>query len=185
MDVHEVLRERRTVQRFATGAVPDAVMQRALEAAHMAPNHKLTWPWRFIHVGPQARQRLFEVSLRLKAAKKGCTEALLAPLMRVKTLNAHRLVVVTQVVDVDPFRAEEDYASCCCAVQNLMLSVCADGFHSKWSTGGATRDPESLQVLGIDAAVERVVGWIWVGAAEVVPRAPGRPALDAHIRRVP
>jgi hypothetical protein len=66
-----------------------------------------------------------------------------------------------------------------------MLSVHADGFASKWSTGGATRDPESLEVLCIDPERERVVGWIWVGRAEVVPRGPQRPELHAHIRTVP
>jgi nitroreductase len=185
MDVHEALRTRRTVQRFAPGPVSAEVLDRALQAAHLAPNHKLTWPWRFVLPGPEARERLFRVALRLKATKKGCPPADLEALMRTKTLNPDRLVVVTQFLAGDAFREEEDYAACCCAVQNLMLSLHADGVHSKWSTGDATRDPESLDVLGIDPERERVVGWIWVGHAEVVPRTPPRPDLAVHVRHVP
>ncbi len=82
-------------------------------------------------------------------------------------------------------RAAEDYAACACAVQNLMLSVHADGYGAKWGTGGVTTDLETYRIVGIDPDVERVLGFLWVGVPEVVPRGPNRPELSAVVRRVP
>lgn len=182
MDLHTALRTRRTIQRFAPGPVDRSVLERAFEAATFAPNHKLTWPFRFVLAGPDARQVVYRVSLRLKAEKKGATPEL-ERAVRAKTLDPAELVVVAQVLADDPHRREEDYAACCAATQNLMLSLHADGVGTMWGTGGATRDPEALAALGLDAARHRVVGFVWVGRAEVVPQAPRRPPLEELVSR--
>jgi nitroreductase len=174
MDLHTALATRRTVQRFRADPVPLDVVHRGLAAAQLAPNHKHTWPWRFLLPGPVTREVLFRVGLRLKAAKKGTSPDLEAAVRRDLLAPAH-LVVVVQTVSDDPGRALEDYAACACAVQNLMLSVHADGFSSKWGTGGVLRDAEALQALGVDPATERVIAFVWVGVAEVVPHAAHRP----------
>lgn len=183
MDLHEALATRRTTQRFRTGPVPDAAIDRALAAAMMAPNHKTTWPWRFTLPGPEARERLFRVGLRLKEAKKGPSPDLEAH-VRQEMLAPDRLVVVSQVVAADPGRAEEDYAACACAVYALMLSLHADGFATKWGTGGSTRDPEALAALGIGPG-EKVIAYVWVGEAAVPAPTPKRPPLSELVRRVP
>ena len=73
MDVYEAILGRRTTHKFAPEPVDEAVIDRALRAAHRAPNHKLTWPWRFTRVGPEGRARLVELGLRLEAAKHAVT----------------------------------------------------------------------------------------------------------------
>lgn len=183
MDLHEAISGRRTIQRFRPGPVPDEAIERGLAAAVLAPNHKATWPFRFILPGPSARERLFRVGLRLKAAKKGASAELEAA-VRQEMLAPDRLVVVTQIVAAEPARAEEDYAACACAVQNLLLSLYADGLGAKWGTGGTTRDPEAREILGL-AENERVVAFVWVGVPEIVPAAPRRPPLESLVRRVP
>lgn len=184
MDLHEALLSRRTIQRFLPGPVPADAIDRALAAAVHAPNHKTTWPWRFTLVGPAARERLFRVGLRLKAAKKGLTPEL-EEHVRTDMLFPDRLVVVSQVVDPDRGRAEEDYAACACAIQNLLLSLHADGVGAKWGTGGTLRDPETFDVLGLDPARQRIVGFVWVGRPAIVPQTPRRPALETVVRQVP
>ncbi len=174
MDLHAALTTRRTVQRFRAGGIPDEVLARALTAAQHAPNHKLTWPWRFLLPGPVTREILFRVGLRLKAAKKGLSPSL-EEAVRQDMLTPARLVAVVQVLADEPGRQLEDYAACACAAQNLMLSLHADGFATKWGTGGTLRDPEALAALGVDAARERIVAFVWCGVAEVVPSAPPRP----------
>lgn len=174
MDLHTALATRRTVQRFRPDPLPEDVLRRALTAAQWAPNHKTTWPWRFLLPGPVTRQILFRVGLRLKAAKKGPGPAL-EEAVRQDMLVPARLVVVVQRVAPDDARALEDYATCACAVQNLMLSLHADGFASKWGTGGTLRDPEARAALGV-ADDERVVAFVWCGAPDIVPAAPPRPA---------
>lgn len=183
MDVIEAICTRRTIQRFKPGRLPDSVLDRALSAAHHAPNHKLTWPWRFVLAGEQARHALFGVALRVKAGARPPPEV--EARVRAKTLDPDRLIVVVQRIDDDAFRAEEDYASCCVAIQNLMLALHAEGFGTKWSTGGLTRDPESHRILGVDSTSERVVGFVWAGAADVVPKGPRRPVLSSVVTRTP
>ena len=183
MDVHDALRTRRTIQRFAPGPIPEGALDRALEAATFAPNHKLTWPWRFTIPGPEAREALFRIAYRLKLAKKGPSPDLEAR-VRATMFDPAHLVVVSQVVDPDPPRAHEDYASCAVAVSNLLLSLHADGVGGMWGTGGITRDAETFAVLGLGAN-ERVVAFVYVGRPAVVPQLPKRPPLEQLVRRTP
>lgn len=183
MDLHEALVTRRTIQRFRPGAVPQEPIDRALEVAVMAPNHKATWPFRFTLVGPETREHLFRIALRLKEAKKGPSPELEAQI-RLEMLVPDRLVVVSQVVAADPGRAEEDYATCACATYALMLSLHADGLATKWGTGGSTRDPEALRVLGL-APHDRVVAFVWIGYPAITPQTPKRPPLQELVRAAP
>ena len=66
----------------------------------------------------------------------------------------------------------EDYAACCCAVQNLCLSLHADGLGTKWTSGGVNFDPRFRECAGIPDD-QYVVGTIWFGeAAGPPPKAP-------------
>ncbi len=183
MDVQEALLTRRTIHKYRAGALPDGALDEALLAAHHAPNHKFTVPWRFTVVGDETRAALVPIGVRAKAERKplraGQEEAI-----RAKLLQATALVVVSRVRCTDPFTAREDYAACACAVQNLMLSLHGKGIASKWTTGGVTRHPSAYEALGIDGAEEEIVGWVWVGwAAATAP--PVRPPIEDVVRRLP
>jgi nitroreductase len=59
-------------------------------------------------------------------------------------------------------RELEDYASCCAAVQNVLLSLHSEGLASKWATGDVIRTPAFRHLLEI-AEDDRVVALIQVG----------------------
>jgi nitroreductase len=186
MHTHDALLTRRTVQRYTGEPVPDDVIDRAIAAAHMAPCHKLTWPWRFTLLGPEATEATVQLAISMKAARRK-TAVSLADVergVRAKLGSAGRLIAVSQVLDDDAFRREEDYAAVACAIQNLSLSLHADGFGSKWSTGGFTRHPDTYERLGIDPEQERIVGIVLVGVPVAAPTAPPRPELPHVVRRV-
>jgi hypothetical protein len=88
------------------------------------------------------------------------------------------LWVVSQILHDDPARQLEDYAAVSCAVQNLSLSLFADGVGSKWSTGPITTDAATYAASGVDPAVERIVGFVWIGHAREVPQIK-RPAWSS------
>ena len=67
--------------------------------------------------------------------------------------------------------AREDYAACCCAVQNLCLSLHANGLGTKWTTGPVNFDKQFHDAAGIPSS-EYVVGTIWFGTATKTPNAP-------------
>ena len=185
MELHDALATRRTVQRYTGEPVPDDALATAFAAAQWAPCHKLTWPWRFTVVGAEAREQLVQVAIRLKAAKKGCPPEQMEGRVRSTLGSAGTLILVGQVLAEDAHRREEDYAATACAVQNLMLSLHAQGYGSKWSTGGFSTAPETYALAGIDAAAECIVGCVLAGPAAVEPKAPPRPEVTDHVRRIP
>jgi len=67
----------------------------------------------------------------------------------------------------------EETCSVACAVQNMHLSLTAEGFAGYWSSGGVGgwADDEAIRTLvGADGAVEgekdRVMGWFYVGVSD-------------------
>ena len=185
MNTHDALRTRRTAHLWTDVPVPEDVIQRGLEAAHMAPCHRLTWPWRFTVPGPEARETLFTLGVQLKAARRNVPADDAFREKFIAKLRNPALIVVSQVRVDDPMRFEEDYAACACAIQNLCLSAHADGFHSKWSTGGLTRHEATYATLCIDPKLERIIGFVWIGVPSKHPSPPNRPDMDSYIRHVP
>lgn len=186
MDVHSAMRTRRTIHRYRPEPVPEAALQRALDAALMAPNHKLTFPWRFTRVGLETRATLADLAVELRAAEsEGGLPAEKIERIRSKILDPGELVVVSIRRCEDPITAREDYASAACAIQNLSLSLQADGLGSKWSSGKVTRHPRSYRVLGIDEKDEEIIGFIWVGHPMKIPECPQRPPLPDLLRTLP
>jgi nitroreductase len=49
--------------------------------------------------------------------------------------------------------AREDFAACCCAVQNICLSLHAQGIGTKWTTGPVNFHPQFRQVNPTPRAV--------------------------------
>lgn len=183
MDVQTALHTRRTVHRYRRGALPEGALDRALEAAIMAPNHRLTWPWRFTLVSREARAPLADLAVEFKAKPAQPCTAELEAKVRAKVLDPEHLVVVSLVRADNPMVAREDYAAAACAIQNLSLSLTAEGIGSKWSTGGVTRAAGTYAILDIDPETEEIIGFVWVGLPDCEPKTPERPPLETFVRR--
>ena len=182
MDTFEAIMERRTAHFWSSESVPEEVVEKALKGAHMAPCHRYTWPWKFVRVSPAHREGLFELAVELKAKGEAPSARLKETITR-KVVNPSHLVVVLQERKDDAFVSREDYGAISCAIQNMALIVHAEGFASKWSTGGMTTHAKTYDMLGVDEGTEEIVGFIWIGVPEKkeIP-VPERPALEGHIR---
>lgn len=160
--VQRVLSTRVTYQDFSSRPLPALAIERAVEAAIAAPNHRMTEPWRFIRVGTQTRAVLATVQARLK--DKGRTpSASTLERAREKLLTPTELIVVCSARHAEPSVEREDYAAVACAVQNFCLSLWSEGIGSKWGTGGVTKDAETYQALGVNASEQTIVGFLSVG----------------------
>ena len=181
MNVHEAMLTRRTVHLWKDEALSEGVIERSLEAAHMAPCHRYTWPWRFYRCGPKTRREIFDLAIELK--RKGGPELpeKMQQKMIQKVKNPAELIVVTLIHCDNDFTARENYAAASCAIQNMALSIHGDGYASKWSTGGITTHSRTYETLNIDSQSEEIIGFIWVGVPEVVPSAPERTPLEEHV----
>lgn len=170
--VAHVLRSRRTIGSFRPEVPPREVVLQALELCRWAPNHKKTEPWHVYWLGPVTVRQVIEINSRILTEAKGVAEA---ESKSKKWAQVPGWLVLTSDLASDPFRREEDYAACCCAIQNLQLALWSAGIGTKWSTGDVTRHPDFYSLLGIDPAQQRVVGMIWYGYPAVVPEQTRRP----------
>lgn len=165
-EITEFLRSRRTIHNFTAEAPPIELVEEAVEVARWAPNHHHTEPWRFFLLGARAIARIVDLNAELVAEKKG-PEA--GEAKRKRWSEIPGWLVVTCDRSDDPVRQEEDYAACCCAVQNLSLALWAHGVGVKWTTGAVTRHPELFDLLGVDLEKHRSVGILWYGYPAVIP----------------
>jgi nitroreductase len=179
--IAEIIRGRRTIGAFRPDVPPREVIVRALDLARWAPNHKKTEPWHVAWLGPETVRGVIDLNSRLLLETKGAAEA---ESKRQKWAGMPGWLVVTCDLAEDAFRREEDYAACCCAIQNLMLALWSAGIGTKWSTGDVTRHPEFFRLLEIDPARQRVVGLIWYGYPASVPEQTRRP-LENFLRELP
>lgn len=182
METYEAIMSRRTAHFWKDEPVPEAVVEKALRGAHMAPCHRFTWPWRFIRVSPPHREAIFELALKVKAKGRAMPPTFHDKIRR-KVLNPAHLVAVVQPRKEDSFEFREDYAAIASAIQNMALIVHAEGYASKWSTGGLTTHSETYTLLGVDEGSDVIVGFVWIGVPEnPEPNVPRRTPIEDHIR---
>lgn len=183
MKVSEAILGRRTIHKFRDDELPKGVLEEALEAAIWAPNHKLTNPWRFVLVGPKTRTKIVDIVVDLKALKRPLSSTDEARL-RSKLETSPVMIAAVQCLDSNPRRLKEDYASMACAIQNLSLSLWAHGVGAKWSTTFAINDPRTMELLKVSPEGEEIVGFIYAGYPDVIPKTHRQP-LSKVVREVP
>ncbi len=180
MDTQTALRTRRTVHAFKRDPVPVDVVRRAIDAAVMAPNHKLTEPWRFTLLGRAARAPLADLAVRVRAERFGYEpEPDIVERIHGKILDPPFALVVTRIPCDDPLRDAEDRSAVACALQNLFLSLHAEGVGSKWSTGAVVRDERFFDAVGVDPEGGSIEGVVWIGYASGEPKPPARSPRSA------
>jgi nitroreductase len=177
----ERIRGRRTTNLFLQREVSRKLIRDAIELARWAPNHHLTEPWHFYVLGKQAVAASIELIRDNATKKKG------AEFGDFKAKSARAIggwLAVTCRKSDDEMLQREDYASCCCAIQNLMLYLSEAGVASKWTTGAITRDERFFNILGVNSRDYLVVGLIWYGYPKVLPE-QSRKGLEEILTELP
>jgi 5,6-dimethylbenzimidazole synthase len=152
--VYRAIAERRDMRHFVGGVVPDEVLSRLLEAAHLAPSVGLMQPWRFVRIAdPGLRGRIHGL---VEAERVRTADALgerSDEFMRLKVdgvLDCAELLVVALGDDRERHvfgrrtMPHMDLASASCAIQNLWLAARAEGLGMGWVS---LFDPEALRTL--------------------------------------
>jgi nitroreductase len=177
MNIHDAIRARRSVKQFTDRPVTREEIERLLDAAVHAPNHRMTQPWRFYVLGPEAR-RAYGAALGARKAKKvEDPEAARAVIEKVTATEAAlpAVIAVAMVLDENPEIREEDYAAAMMAVQNIMLAATAMGLGSHVKTGAVMDDPRARAAVGV-AEGQRIVALVQIGEPASVPEAKARKA---------
>lgn len=178
MDPVALLETRRSIREFTSREVTRTEIETLLDAAVSAPNHRLTQPWRFYVLGPEARRAL-GLALGNRKARK-IEDPAAAEAMRQRVADEHAalplMIAVAVVQDENPEIREEDYAAGMMAVQNISLAAVALGLGTHIKTGAVMEDPAARAAMGV-AEGERVIAMLNVGKpATVPPQKPRRAA---------
>ena len=182
MDAISAITSRTSVRRFRAEPVPRDTIERLLECAVRAPNHKLTEPWRFVVLTGAARDRFADIRGRHRLQRftdPGSAEAqAAAEKVRRESRDTPAYIVVMTAVSRDEITREDDYAAAMMAIANLMTAAQAVGLGTYLRTGGVMQDAALLQLAGVPEGF-RVVGILSLGypAEEEVPRRR-RPAAE-------
>jgi nitroreductase len=180
MTLHDAIQGRRSIRRFTTREVAREEIEAMLDAAVLAPNHRMTQPWRFHVLGPEARSAYGRALGDRKARKMA--DAAAGELVRDKVAREHAalpaMIVVAMVQDENPEIREEDYAAVMMAIQNLGLEAAAMGLGTHIKSGAVMEDPAARAAAGV-ADGERIVAIVNVGEPADVPAPKDRtPAAD-------
>ncbi len=176
--VAALIRSRRTIHSFKPEKPPREFIVQAIDLARWAPNHLLTEPWHFYLLGPETADAVARLNADLVTVTKGA-RAGRAKLERWRSIPGW-MVVTCENTD-DPLRAQEDYAACCCAIQNLSLYLWNEGIGVKWTTGAVTRHPDFYDLIWVEPEYETVVGMLWYGYPAEIPRTPRKPVQQIMV----
>jgi len=180
MDLSDAIQQRRSIKRFTQRPVTRDEIERLLAAAVLAPNHKLTQPWRFHVLGPEARHA-YGLALGERKAKKAATPEA-GRTLRDTVANEHRalplMIVVAIVKNDNPEIATEDYAAAMMGVQNLSLTAVSLGLGTHIKTGAVMEDPAARAAAGVGDD-ERIVAVVNVGEPSEVPPPRQRNAVES------
>lgn len=182
MDALDAIQRRTSVRRFRPDPVSRDTIQRLLDCAVRAPNHKLTEPWRFAVLTGDARSRYAELRAghRLKRfSDPESAEALAgADKVRREARETPAFIVVMCAVNSDEITREEDYAAAMMAIANLMIAAESLGLGTYLRSGGILREPAFQELVGLVEG-HRIVGVVSLGRpAEADPPRRRRPAAE-------
>lgn len=176
-----IIHNRRTIHHFTDQAVPEEYLQKALELTVYAPNHHLTYPYRFYPLGEKTKGTFLQYAEKCFADRDPTSAA--TKLARWKKIPGW--VAVTQKVSDDAKTFHEDFATLSIALYIMMQSFYEDGVGSKWSTGSLFFEPEAYDALGLNPEEEVIRGMFWYGYPEKTPNQFPKPALDTFVKALP
>ena len=180
VSVYDAIFRRRNVKEFTGEPISDETLERLFSTAVWAPNHRMTEPTRFFAIRKDSamRHKIAEVAWQTTydgvvnpnpAQKQRSADA-----SRDRVLNAPAMVYVYSLTGDNEEVTQENYATSCCAVQNMALAAVAEGLYMDWSTGGLTKLPDLAQTLGADEDWT-MVGVVFIGKSDAVPNTQRMP----------
>ncbi len=175
--------ERRDMRHFTPNSeVPEDVLRRILEAAHMAPSVGLMQPWRFLRItDPGMRTAIKELvdAERIRTGEAlGPREAEFLALKVEGIGDCAELFVVALGDDRERHifgrrtMPHMDLASVSCAIQNMWLAARAEGLGLGWVS--LFEPAELAELMGMPEGADPIA----VLCVGPVPEFPDRPELE-------
>jgi nitroreductase len=180
--VAEVIRARHTIHKYEPAQIDPELLRQAFELALLAPNHKLTFPWLFVQVGPETRKKLVDLDLELRAATEDAAQRAAA---EARILNPAAMAVFCQARSEDAVQSKEDYAALSCSIESFLLFLTEQGYGTKWTTGKITKHARTYELLNVNVNTHEIVGFVWVGKPAGETPSRRRPLLESCLKILP
>lgn len=191
--IYNAIRSRRDVRRQFTGEpIPDSVLTRILEAAHLAPSVGFMQPWNFIVVRDHSvRDRVKRLAEEERHAFAGTLPPERAERFRGIKIEGILESSLNICVTCDPSRGgphvlgrhtlpETDLYSTCLAIGNLWLAARAEGIGVGWVS--FYRKDGLRRILGVPDGIEPLA-YLCVGPVTHFPPIPDLEAFGWEQRR--
>lgn len=191
--LYETIHRRRDVRAQFTGEPIDSeILLKVLSAAHSAPSVGLSQPWDFVVVSdPDIKKQFWD---HVQSEREHFADSLDAERARVFAgikIEGILESSVSVVVTYDPSRGapgvlgrytidEAGLYSVCLAIENLWLSVTAEGLGMGWVS--FYREPYLRELLGIPESI-RPIGWLCIGPVSHLEETPDLERAGWRTRR--
>ena len=188
----EIIQRRRTYKpvQFSKDPPSKELIKSLIGIARHSPNHHRTEPARFYLLNKEKIEwlgKLFGETLegkgddpvRVEKGKRKAREWGEAPGIILVTCHTDKS---SDLVSKNPAVIEEDYTTCSCICQNLLLLLESENIASKWSTGAVWKHPDFAEKLEIqNPNNERVVAIIFYGYSEQKVPSRNLNPLERHL----
>lgn len=181
--ITNLIQNRRSVfpHQFTGEEVQQAVIEKILENANWAPNHKLTAPWRFKILRGGARERLAQFLVNDYLANTPLEEQKESKIKKMSENPVLSSCVIVICMQQHPsvLPTWEEVAAVAMSVQNLWLSCATLGVGGYWSS------PAAIERMGnfIDLAPDEIcLGLFYLGCvANDAPTIGKRESLESKM----
>ncbi|MEH7083118.1 nitroreductase [Neobacillus drentensis] len=161
MNTIDAIKTRRNIKKFKSMEIDQNLILAWLEAATMAPNHRMTEPWEIYFIGPETREKLNH---------------------KTNFGNAPVVLMVLSKQGATTVETEENAMATSCFIQNFNLAAWAEGVGTFWSSIGIT--PKNREILRVPDGYD-IIGVLGVGYPEVIPEPKPRTPIQNKISYLP
>lgn len=177
--IHYLIEQRRSVGLLSEPAPSNEQLITALQMASYAPDHRCLQPTQFVIVKREQRENFAQVLIDSVRADKGEINEIQMERIQQQVMRAPMLVLAfTKIQQNEKVPAFEQLLSTGAAVQNVLLSLQAQGFATMWRTGEWVHSDYLKQYFGFSAE-DYLSAIIYIGSAtRTIPPRTVEPQAD-------
>ncbi len=175
-DFVNLVEERRTVHSYAKKEIPQNLIEEGVRLSLWAPNHRLSFPWKYFLLSEEKQKTLFSWACEQKKVDPNGSGPLVEAVK--EQFLFPRILLLGIKKDSNPAAQKEDYATLSCSAQIMSMYFWQKGLGTKWSTGKISRDPRMYSLLGISEAEIALEGMLMIGWPKEIPVAAERPPIE-------
>jgi nitroreductase len=161
LDILELITQRRNIKKFKADPIDQNLFKKWLQAATMAPNHRMTQPWEVYLIGLETRAELNH---------------------KTNFGNAPIVMVVLSKHGKTEVETEENALATACFIQNFNLAAWAEGVGTFWSS--ISISAKNREILGVPNDYD-VIGTLGVGIPDEMPEPKPREPIENKIKLLP